>query len=622
MKCDVHEADLSALLDGELPALEERRLRDHLGVCRECRAEYRELGKISTAMREIEAAAEPARSPKFIDRVVSAAAVRPRRRAAPVPRIIRFPSSLVAAAVLLLLVGLSVAVLSASLSPVSLDRHTPMTDGSAAAVVARGQAIENATAALRARDPLEFTPLTLTDLGEPGPELPDPAAFRRSPDPLTGDELYQSLGLARAGGRWLSGTAYRRMADHLAQEELLAHAAAMKAAKPEVPHLTGGNAVSAWVGSLTPGLAVTHASLTLVPLLDGDGETGVELADVTEALDRGFLTIREDRSSGSLAAENSDEARHVFIPAGTLLVGGYQDRIITRDTLLPPKTRARLPVMCCEEGRSVGESFLFTRSPGLAPPDIRAILVRTRRQEEVWERIRANLDELGARSRTFALRTVFERGRGARSLDDYSKALAAALTDPRTVGLLAYHDGEFVAGDIFSSHALLLVMAERLTTAYVFDSVRRDAGDAQVATGFLQPGEVLAAVTRASFLRTPGAVGGQETGLFGGISGSALIPVADAVPLHVALFPETPARDGGESGAKTRDGGASRPAAPPPVGPAAEPTSGEAKRRLDERRAERRAGGNRPRELTPPKRPRNPPPGREPDGDRRIPDPR
>ncbi len=627
MKCDVHEADLSALLDGELPALDERRVRDHLAICRECRTEYRELGKISAAMREIEAAAEPARSKAFVDRVVRGAAVRPRRPAARARRILRFPSPLIAAAVLLFMVGMSLAVLTRTLAPMTVDGRPPAADGSAAAVVARSEAIRAAAAALDAHNPVSFDPITLADLGDPGPELPDPALFRRTSDPLTGTDLYRSLGLARAGGRWLSEKAYRRMVDHRAQEELLAHSAALKAAKPEVPTVARGNPVSTWVGSLTPGVAVTHASLTLVPLLDGDGETGVALADVTEALDGGFLTIREDRSSASLAAENSDEARHVFIPAGTVLVGGYQDRIITRDVLLPPKTRARLPVMCGEEGRSVGESPFFKQSPGLAPPDIRAILVSSRRQDEVWERIRVNLEELGARSRTLALRTVFERGRGARKMGDYSGALAAVIKDPRSVGVLAFHDGEFLAGDVFSSHELLAVMADRLTIAYALDSLRRDGGTAPVATGLGKPGEIIAAVTRASYLRTPGAVGGQETEFSGGISGSALIPVADAMPLHVALFPEKPEDDRGDhSGQETREEVTPPPAPPPSGGNTTEPPAGEAGRRIDKRRAERRAAGNQPRELPPPKRPRHRPPGRdprrEPGVDRRIPDPR
>jgi len=620
MKCGVHETDLSALLDGELGALEERRVRDHLATCRECRTEYQEVEKISAAVRDIEAAAEPARSPEFIDRVVRSAAVRPRRHVA---RVVRFPSPLIAAAVLLFLVGLSAAVLERSLSTEPIRSHPPVADNSAATVLAKSRDVRDAALDFTGREEILFDPIATAVLGDRGPELPDPTLLVRQPDPLTGEDLYVSLGLARAGGRWLSGDAYRRMRDHLEQEELLARATELKGAKPEVATVAAGNAVTGWVGSLTPGTPVTHDSLTLVPLLDGDGETGIELLDLTEALEGDLLTIREDRSSARLAAENLDGTRHVFIPAGTVLVGGYQDRVITRDTLLPPKTRALLPVLCCEEGRSVGIRDEFVVSPGMAPPDIRQILLASRDQDEVWERISLNLQVLGARNTTNALRAIFTMGRGPRKLGAYSRAFADALADPRTVGVLAYHHGEFLAGDVFSSHALLTVMTERLTTAYVFDSLRRDQDEGAAAmTGLGQPGEIISAVLRASYLRTPGAVGGQESEFSGGVSGSALIPVADARPLHVALFPEPPEKKSKPEEVNSGSGGEA--GKPPPVNPppGAAPPTGGAKRRLDERQAERRNGGNTPRELEPPKRRNKPSPGRdprnEPEVDRRI----
>jgi len=176
------------------------------------------------------------------------------------------------------------------------------------------------------------------------------------------------------------------------------------------------------------------------------------------------------------------------------------------------------------------------------------------------------------------------------------------------VGVLAFHDGELIAGDIYSSHALLTVMAPRLATSYALDSLRRKSEGGAVLTGLGQPGEILSAVLRASYLRTPGAVGGQESVFFGGITGSALIPVADAKPLHVSLFPEPAVEeDPEETDSKTReDTGRHDPGNPPP--PDVAPPSGGAKRRFDERRA----GGNRPRRITPPQHPGNSSPGHDP----------
>ena len=71
MKCRAHEADLSALLDGELPATEERVLRDHLAGCPACRARLdllTSLGRKLSAYREV---TEVLPSSRFVDRVVA-----------------------------------------------------------------------------------------------------------------------------------------------------------------------------------------------------------------------------------------------------------------------------------------------------------------------------------------------------------------------------------------------------------------------------------------------------------------------------------------------------------------------------------------------------------------------
>jgi len=47
MTCRVHEDELSAYLDGELPAARRARLEAHLRVCPHCQGELQELSGIS-----------------------------------------------------------------------------------------------------------------------------------------------------------------------------------------------------------------------------------------------------------------------------------------------------------------------------------------------------------------------------------------------------------------------------------------------------------------------------------------------------------------------------------------------------------------------------------------------
>src|SRR5262249_40839485 len=53
-----------------------------------------------------------------------------------------------------------------------------------------------------------------------------------------------------------------------------------------------------------------------------------------------------------ISIENlSDQS--IFIPFGTLLVGGMQDQVVAQDTILPPRGRMPLEVFCVDPFRSV-----------------------------------------------------------------------------------------------------------------------------------------------------------------------------------------------------------------------------------------------------------------------------
>jgi anti-sigma factor RsiW len=70
MTCRVHEDELSAYLDGELPAARRARLEAHLRVCPHCQGELQELSGIS---RYIRAASQQLRvSQEFDQRVLRA----------------------------------------------------------------------------------------------------------------------------------------------------------------------------------------------------------------------------------------------------------------------------------------------------------------------------------------------------------------------------------------------------------------------------------------------------------------------------------------------------------------------------------------------------------------------
>lgn len=656
MSCVVHEEDISALMDGEIEAVEERRLRAHLAVCDACRRRLAVYRRLSATLRATEG--ELPDSPAFLDRVVAAARPPVRRaRVRSVPSLRFLANPLAAAAAVFLCLGLAAGYLvsesrvpaAPGAAPVAespalalyRERAAAIADGDAGAhlVLARWcaesglpevaareylRALAADPASAEARralaDLLPALPAGGDDLlaaigDDPdfGPELPEPPSLR----PPTRGERLAALGFDRAGDRLLTAAARRRAREHRDEERLLAAAAERKRSLLAQAVKSATHPVATFLASLAPADPVAEAGMTVVFLRDGDGDAGVRVLGAREAIEAGVLVVTEDRTDGRLLAKNTDPSRHVFLAAGEVLVGGQQDRLLIRDVLLPPSTTDRLPVVCCERERWTGPTMRFTASAGIAPPAIRRLLVGARDQTAIWNRIAAELVRLEATNDTQALRAIFTEGRGPRPIAAAAEALAPALADRRTVGFLVYRDGVFVGGETFADHEVFRALAPRYLEAYALDG----AGATAAAGAAVTPPaarSLLDSVSRAAFYRSPGAGSGEETefvGRDGGLSGRALVPVAGARPLHVTLFRS-------EAAEEEEEGKAPPPAADEPAdtetdsGPGTPPAVDDRGAASERGRARRRGGGGgltpgdlEPKGENPPRveRPQNPP---------------
>src|SRR5687768_507039 len=105
--------------------------------------------------------------------------------------------------------------------------------------------------------------------------------------------------------------------------------------------------------------AKTYKNLKIIPIRfkgPGDGRLRPEVVSLNKAIQQGIVAVSE---RGTASTENvhwlrinnnSDKA--VFIGSGEVILGGRQDRMVTKDTVLMPSGRDQyIPVMCVEEGR-------------------------------------------------------------------------------------------------------------------------------------------------------------------------------------------------------------------------------------------------------------------------------
>src|SRR5580700_9905299 len=95
---------------------------------------------------------------------------------------------------------------------------------------------------------------------------------------------------------------------------------------------------------------IVHDNLAIY-FVHGAGARGTAPLTLQEALAKGSVKVRETGSVNELTVENvgSDE---VFVQAGDIVKGGRQDRVLSVDLLLPPRSgQVSIAAFCVEQGR-------------------------------------------------------------------------------------------------------------------------------------------------------------------------------------------------------------------------------------------------------------------------------
>ncbi|MBX3503115.1 MAG: hypothetical protein KF889_27035 [Alphaproteobacteria bacterium] len=95
----------------------------------------------------------------------------------------------------------------------------------------------------------------------------------------------------------------------------------------------------------------THGNLTLYMIHGKPGDTGKPPLTLQEALQRGFVRVRETGNVDQLDIENVGD-QDIFVQAGDIVKGGKQDRVVQLDLVLAPRSgRIPLAAFCVEAGR-------------------------------------------------------------------------------------------------------------------------------------------------------------------------------------------------------------------------------------------------------------------------------
>lgn len=288
---------------------------------------------------------------------------------------------------------------------------------------------------------------------------------------------------------------------------------------------------------------IVHDNLAIY-LLHGAATDHAVPVTLQEALAKGSVKVDETGTVNELTLENLG-AEEVFVQAGDIVKGGRQDRVLSVDLLLPPRSgRVSIAAFCVEHGRWFGradedaasfssassampsqEAKLAMRAYAAAAAPLSAVDPTAARaaahaaaadvgqsQQTIWSTVKKVQDRLSrsvgapvvAPASPSSLQLSLENKELKQAQAAYIKALAeAGEADADVVGYVYAINGKINGGDVYASNALFRKMWRKQLAANVTEAIsKKDAAPAAAPSvkevqAFLAMGENGAKTERA-----------------------------------------------------------------------------------------------------------------------------
>ncbi|MFY7880314.1 MAG: ARPP-1 family domain-containing protein [Lacibacter sp.] len=195
-----------------------------------------------------------------------------------------------------------------------------------------------------------------------------------------------------------------------------------------------------------------------------------------QGMQKGLVQIRERGNYmvdniHVLLIENKSNA-DLIIKSGEIVMGGHQDRVFARDTILPPGSKPyTVPVYCIEENRWSTHEKKFTYG-GTTGAGLQTIIDTVHNQTKVWDEIRTLLKHHNQTSSS-SYAALLNNRKIADSTQFYIRYFLKQFRskDSSIVGFIASSGNKILGAEILISTSLFYQALPSLLSKYCTEAV-------------------------------------------------------------------------------------------------------------------------------------------------------
>ncbi len=221
--------------------------------------------------------------------------------------------------------------------------------------------------------------------------------------------------------------------------------------------------------------AWTYKNLRVIPIrAKGIGNNPSEVLSLKKAMEQGLVTLSE---RGSASTENvhwirinNRSDKPIFISSGEIVLGGRQDRMLSKDTILVPNGKDQyIPAMCVEENRWSEKEKKFTYH-GYSNSRLRRVMDQSGNQVLIWKEVYAQLDSSKIKNPTLAYGALRNDKKNATTQLDYLNYFNSKI-DSTILGIICVAGDKILGTDIFAAPNLFKDASSSILAGYIEDAI-------------------------------------------------------------------------------------------------------------------------------------------------------